>query len=85
MQTIKEIYQNIQERQHLNEAYVNLFKEDSFKKEKYVDDVWEMLQDSYRRMGGIKGSGFRNKQDMIDNIPFWKVIKVKGKVVAAFL
>jgi hypothetical protein len=32
---------------------------------------------------GLKGKGFTTKQDMIDNIPFWKIYTKNGKVVAA--
>lgn len=48
-------------------------------KEKYVDEVWQILQDSYKYCGGIHGSGFKSKQDMIDNVPFWKLQKKGGK------
>jgi hypothetical protein len=42
-------------------------------KKKYADQVWDMLQSSYRDIGGIKGNGFRSKDDMINNIPMWKL------------
>lgn len=55
----------------LLESYVNLI--DDSNKLKYIDQVWEILQDSYASQGGIKGKGFSNKQDMIENIQFWKL------------
>ncbi len=64
----------------LNESYQNLFKDDIEQKEKYVDQVWDMLQTAYKSMGGIKGSGFNSKEDMIKNIPFWKINVVDGVV-----
>lgn len=51
-------------------------------KELWADEVWDILQQSYKPLGGIKGSGFRSKQDMIDNIPFWKLYTKAGKLVA---
>jgi hypothetical protein len=51
-------------------------------KRKYADQVWEILQSSYRDIDGIKGSGFRDKEDMIQNIPMWKIITNDGKVHA---
>ena len=63
----------------LNERYINMIGDDENKK-KYVDEVWDLLQKAYAKIGGIKGSGFRNKEDMIKNIPFWKINKKNGKI-----
>jgi hypothetical protein len=67
----------------LVERFVNLF--DTKEKEKYADEVWNMLQKSYEKVGGIHGSGFNDKQDMIKNMPFWKLAKRNGKLVAVAL
>lgn len=64
----------------LSEKFVNVFEPD--KKKKYVDDVWDILQKSYEYAGGIKGSGFESKEDMIEKIPFWKLNVKNGKVIA---
>jgi hypothetical protein len=42
--------------------------------------VWDILQKSYEKIGGIHGSGFKSKQDMIDNIPFWKLYRLKDVI-----
>jgi hypothetical protein len=42
-----------------------------------------MLQTSYAPIGGLKGTGFNSPQDMIDNIPFWKLVRKDEKIVAA--
>ena len=68
----------------INERFVNLFG-DVEGKEKYVDQVWDMLQSSYKRSGGIKGSGFGSKQEMIDKLPLWKLVRKDGKIVAGGL
>jgi hypothetical protein len=67
----------------LNERYINAL--DTETKKLYADEVWDILQKSYASIGGIKGSGFDSKEDMIQNIPFWKLVKKNGKIVAVFL
>ena len=42
-------------------------------RQKYKTEVWEILQRSYADIGGIKGNGFESVEDMVTNIPFWKV------------
>ncbi len=71
-------------KQILIERFINLFDtpQDKEKKQKYADEVWDILQKSYAKIGGIAGSGFKSKEDMIDNIPFWKLATSNGKVVA---
>lgn len=67
----------------LNERYLNAigFDDKSMAiRRKYIDQVWEILQQSYQSIGGLKGSGLNTKEDLINNIPFWK-IKVRGEVV----
>lgn len=71
-------------KQYLSENYKNFIGPDSKpQREKWADEVWEILQKSYAPIGGIKGSGFSTKQDMVDNIPFWKLYTKDNKVVAA--
>jgi hypothetical protein len=71
-------------KQYISENYKNLIGSKSkTDREKWVDQVWNILQMSYAPIGGIKGSGFSSKQDMIDNIPFWKLYIKNDKVVAA--
>ncbi len=69
----------------LNEKFLNLFPKDTSEKEKYADKVWDMLQKSYASAGGIKGSGFSSKQDMINNIPFWKILKKNNEAIGALM
>ena len=67
----------------LNETIHNLFTD--IEKEKYVDDIWKLLQDSYKSIGGLKGSGFNNKEEMIHKIKMWKIVRKDFKVVAGLL
>lgn len=70
-------------KEFLTEGFKNLLTREE--KEQYVDDVYDILQRSYESIGGIKGSGFSSKEDMINNIPFWKVSTVNGKPVAVVM
>jgi hypothetical protein len=63
----------------LTERWLNLFTPEE--KEKYVDEVWDILQASYAYAGGMKGNGFQSKETMINKIPFWKLHKIGGKIV----
>jgi hypothetical protein len=69
----------------LNERFINALPKDEDIKRKYADAVWNVLQYSYKGIGGIKGSGFENKESMIQNIPMWKMGVKNGKVVAVIL
>ena len=69
----------------LTEKFINAFQDDTEIKTKYVDDVWDILQKSYSDIGGIKGSGFNSKEDMINKIPFWKIALDNGKPVAVIM
>lgn len=71
-------------KQYISENFKNFIGPKSkADREKWADQVWDILQKSYAPIGGIKGSGFSSKQDMIDNIPFWKIYTKNDKVVAA--
>lgn len=56
---------------NLSENYKNL--QTNSQKQSFVDEVWNLLQSAYEKVGGIKGNGFKSKEDMIKNIPFWKI------------
>ena len=68
----------------VNESVQNLFEHDSHKKHEYVDQVWDLLSKAYASQGGLIGSGFKSKEDMM-NIPFWKLDIVDGQVLAVFM
>lgn len=73
-------------RKYIKEGYSNFIGKDSITdKQKWVDRVWDMLQSAYDDIGGIKGSGFTDKQDMIDNIPFWKIFHRGDKLIAVVM
>ncbi len=66
----------------LNEHVVNAPPKDIQTKIKYADQVWDMLQSSYKKIGGLKGNGFSSKEEMIESIPFWKMVRKNGKIIA---
>lgn len=65
----------------LSERFINLIGDDP-RKEKYKNDVYDLLRRSYASIGGIKGNGFNNPSDMVENIPFWKLVLKNGELVA---
>ena len=71
----------------LNEKYLNLFTntKDVISRNEYKDEVYELLQRAYKDIGGIKPIAFNSADDMVKNMPFWKIAKVKGKIVAIIL
>lgn len=70
----------LNESQCLNESFKNLFKPNE--KEQYKQQAFDMLQKAYSKIGGIKGTGFNTPDDMVKNIPFWKLSIKNGDVVA---
>ncbi len=66
--------------EYVVESFVNLVGSNPLK-DKFRDQVWDLLQSSYTSIGGISGSGFETK-DKILNIPFWKIV-VKDQVIRA--
>lgn len=71
--------------EQVNEAYVNLLPPHEDEKRQHADKVWSMLQSAYSKIGGIAGSGFQDKEDMIKSIPFWKIGKTNGNVNSVVL
>jgi hypothetical protein len=71
-------------RQFINENYKNFIGPNSIEgRRKWADQAWDILQKSYIAIGGIKASGFASKEDMINNIPFWKIYVKNDRVIAA--
>ena len=68
----------------LQERFINLLHDDP-RKQQYAAEVHGMLQKAYEKIGGIQGSGFRSPEDMIKNIPMWKLHKRGGKIRGAVL
>jgi hypothetical protein len=68
----------------LTERYINLIGNDP-KKSQYADEVFALLQKAYADIGGIRGNGFNSPEDMVAKIPFWKLVKKDGRIVAAVL
>lgn len=68
----------------LQERFINLLHDDP-RKQQYAHEVHGMLQKAYEKIGGIQGSGFRSPEDMIKNIPMWKLHKRGGKIRGAVL
>jgi len=64
-------------REFLNETIINLFDNDE--KNKYIDEIWELLNKSYKSIGGLKESGFENKENMKKISNYGKYIETMVK------
>jgi len=72
-------------KEHLiTERYVNLIAKDK-RKEEYADQIYDLLQKAYAKIGGIHGNGFKSREDMIKNIPFWKFEVKDNKILAVIM
>jgi hypothetical protein len=72
-------------KQFINETIDNLFITDIDKRKEYVDQIWDILQHSYVKIGGIHGKGFNSKEEMISDLPLWKVYRKGDKVKAVLI
>jgi predicted ATP-dependent protease len=62
----------------LVERYITLIKPED--RTQYVDLVWDMLQQTYKKLGGFKSA--RDKEDLIADSSIWKMVRKNGKIVA---
>lgn len=70
---------------YIAERYVNAIgTRDLNTKKQYQKQVWDLLQRSYKAIGGIKGNGFQNPDAML-KLPMWKMAVNNGKVEAVVL
>lgn len=69
---------------YITERFINLIGDDPGKEE-HADAVKSILDQSYKGIGGIHGSGFKDKEDMKKNIPMWKLHKKDGRIRAAVM
>lgn len=82
----KKYVKNLKEKtQKLSESFKNIFtKENDIKSKAYLDQYGEkcykILQDGYRKLGGIKGCN--SIQNLIDESDFWKVYTKNGEPLA---
>lgn len=68
--------------QFINEKYINAFIDDVAAREKYKQEVFDLIQSAYKGIGGFKGSGFNTPDDMVKNLDMWKLKIRNGKVIA---
>lgn len=69
--------------QYLSEGYKNFIGPDSVEgRKKWIDQAWDILQKSYAPIGGMKGDGFKTKEEMVEKLPMWKLF-VRGDTLKA--
>ena len=74
--SIPDIEHIVISRNELNERFVNAFNVDEMKE--YADQVWKILQDSYKYCGGLLG--MRDVNQLIEESDMWKMVKRNGKI-----
>jgi hypothetical protein len=62
----------------LFERILNVFDEPT--KRQYVDVIWDMLDNTYNKLGGFKSSP--DKEHLITDTSLWKIIRKGGKIIA---
>lgn len=70
---LKKIYEGL-----VTERYLNLLQPSE--KEQYVDIVWDMLDKSYKKIGGYKGAS--SPEELIEKSSLWKLVRKNNKIVA---
>jgi len=61
-------------KEYISESFKNLIGlKDLDAKKKVANEVFAILTKSYEHIGGLKGFGFGTADEMIRNIPFWKL------------
>lgn len=68
-----EVYKSL-----LVEKVVNLWTDKD--KEKYAENVWELFQNSYAKIGGFKSAV--DTQELIQDTALWKCIRRNGEITA---
>jgi len=72
-------------REYIAERYINLLPHHEEEKRKHAKEAYSLVQNLYKSIGGIHGNGFKSHEDMVKNIPFWKIHKKDGKIRAIYL
>jgi hypothetical protein len=67
------LYKNL-----LLERFVNLFSKQEM--QKYIDEIWDILQRSYRPIGGFLTAS--SKEDLINKAGMIKAVRKDGRLVA---
>lgn len=65
-------------REFLIERVVNLHSTDE--KMAYADEVWDMLQRSYKKIGGFKSAG--SPEELANDAGYWKLVRRGDKITA---
>lgn len=66
----------------LNERFINTFVDDKETRDKYKQEVYDLIQAAYKDIGGFKGSGFNSPDDLVKNVDMWKLKVRDGKIIA---
>lgn len=62
------------------EHFITVWNTDKTEKEKYIDDVWNILEKTYSKIGGLKI--FNKKEDLLKTTTLWKLVSRNNKINA---
>lgn len=80
---LNEALQIIKENGLITERILNIGKfQNKHQKETYIDEVMTILIESYKHIGGIKGI---NKNELMEDNVFWKLVRINNKIVACMI
>ena len=65
----------------LKEHYVTIWDQRE-EKEKYLDVVWDILQFSYAKIGGVQGT---TKEELLNPEIMWKMVRRNNKIVSVVM
>lgn len=63
-----------------NEKIVNLFGNDIFN---YINELYTLVINAYKPLGGLKGKGFENIENLLKSIKMVKMFTRQGRITAA--
>lgn len=66
----------------INESIINIIDGENISR--FSDEIWELLNLSYKSIGGIKGNGFADK-DSLSNFKQIKFVRKNQKIVAGLI
>lgn len=63
----------------LNEHIINIWEDNKDDKNRYLDEVWDIFEKAYAKIGGCNA----DKKELLDDNIYWKLTKRDNKITAA--
>lgn len=66
---------------YILEHFITAFEDDKDIKERYINQVWNILQNSYKELGGL--FGFSDEKDLLKSNNIWKLVRRNENIITA--